>query len=88
MHKCKKPLYFYKGFLTLKLASLLLPKEKLQMKADSNDRRMMTDAVAWSTQPENKNAAALLSTQANPYLIAALLLLLLVERMIAYKRNQ
>jgi len=74
--------------LTIKLASLLLPKEELQKKADAKDRRMMADALAWSTQPESKHAAAMLSTQANPYLIVALMLLLFVERVIAYRRNQ
>ena len=50
---------------------------------------MVADAMAWSEQQGGKNAGAFLpSTQTNPYLIVALMLLLFVERMIAYKRNQ
>jgi len=59
------------------------------MKANTNDRRMMADALAWSTQQTGKNAGAFLpSNQTNPYLIVTLMLLLFAERTIAYKRNQ
>lgn len=74
---------------TLKLASLLLPKAELEKKAKTNDRRMVSDSVAWeAASGVSEPATSALSSSANPYLIVLLLVLLLVERMVAYKRNQ
>lgn len=75
--------------LTLKLASLLLPKAELEKKAKTNDRRMVSDSVAWAaTSGDSKAVASAPPGLANPYLILLLMALLLVERMVAYKRNQ
>ncbi len=75
--------------LTLKLASLLLPKAELEKKAEANDRRMISDSLAWAaTQGDSKALASTLPDSANPYLILLFLVLLFVERSVAYKRNQ
>lgn len=76
--------------VTLKLASLLIPREELQKKADSKDRRMISDSIAWaSAQTDNKNTIdGIVSENVNPYLIVFLLFLLFIERFVAYKRNQ
>lgn len=75
--------------LTLKLASLLLPKVELEKKAKANDRRMVSDSVAWAaTSGDFKTVVSALPNSANHYLIVLLMVLLLVERMVAYKRNQ
>ena len=75
--------------LTLKLASLLLPKAELEKKAKANDRRMISDSLAWAaTQGDSKALASTLPDSANPYLILLFLVLLFVERVVAYNRNQ
>ena len=75
--------------LTLKFASLILPKAELEKKAKANDRRMISDSLAWAaTQGDSKALASTLPDSANPYLIVLLMVLLLVERIVAYKRNQ
>ncbi len=76
--------------LTLKLASLLIPTKELQRVADSKDRRMLPDSIAWSVNVANNEniVHSSIPQPANPYLILLLLALLFVERMIAYQRNQ
>ncbi len=75
--------------LTLQLAELLVPKEQLQNIAKVNDRRMMPDAMAWTPQSnKTKIEASVFHEPADRYLVIVLLILLLTERIIAYKRNQ
>ena len=75
--------------LTLKLAALLIPSEEMEMKANTKDRRMISDSSAWATvQTDNKTIEAALVSEPNPYLIVIFLLVLFIERVVAYKRNQ
>ncbi len=73
--------------VTLQLAALLIPgKDLLDSIATRNDRRMLPDSIAWSAHQRVEAGLALES--ANPYLIVLFLVLLLIERIVAYKRNQ
>jgi hypothetical protein len=75
--------------LTLKLASLLISRKKSESKANLEDRRMISDSIAWAAvQTDNKNIEAAVVSEPNPYLIVLLLILLFIERVVAYKRNQ
>lgn len=74
--------------LTLNLASLLIAKEKLQDRANSNDRRMISDSIVWGAVQRESIKAGIDAQPANPYLILLLLALLIAERSVAYKRNQ
>jgi hypothetical protein len=75
--------------LTLKLASLLIPQDELRMKADSKDRRMIPDSSAWVVARDKENVkVGAVSGTAHPYLIVFLVILLFIERVVAYKRNQ
>jgi hypothetical protein len=75
--------------LTTQLATLLLPQENLQEKITSNDRRMVSDSLAWSHQEDAKKIQASIHQEhADRYLIILLITLLIIERIIAYKRNQ
>ena len=73
--------------VTLQLAALLIPgKDLLDSIATRNDRRMLPDSIAWRAHQRVEAGLALES--ANPYLIVLFLVLLLIERIVAYKRNQ
>jgi hypothetical protein len=75
--------------LTMQLAILLLPEKRLEQKISSLDRRMVSDSVAWSHLDGAKEIQASLQNEpANRNLIILLLALLIVERILAYKRNQ
>lgn len=73
--------------LTLQLAQLIIPSTQLQEIASKNDRRMMPDSLAWSSS-ESVKSAGFFTSSADRFLMICLLLLLLMERIIAYKRNQ
>lgn len=73
--------------LALQLAQLIIPSAKLQDIARKNDKRMMPDSLAWSSTYSIKSAGFLASS-ADRFLMSCLLLLLLIERITAYKRNQ
>jgi hypothetical protein len=73
--------------LTLQMASLWLPAKNEQAIAATNDQRVLSDSIAWP-QPPHEIEAATQKAAADQYLIIALLILLLTERVIAYRRNQ
>jgi len=75
--------------LTVQLATLLLAEENLEDKININDRRMVSDSLAWGNTKSGKEIQS--SIQYEPvdkYLIVLLLALLVIERVIAYQRNQ
>jgi hypothetical protein len=75
--------------LTLQLATIILPSEKLWDTSSQKDNRMLPDSVAWNKNITDEEKLATLPIQsASSYLIALLLLILLLERVIAYQRNQ
>jgi hypothetical protein len=75
--------------LTTHLATLMLSEKNLQEKISINDRRMLSDSLAWSRPEGGKDIQA-----ANQYqpacrnLIILLFALLIIERIIAYQKNQ
>jgi len=75
--------------LTMQLAILLLPEKNLEQKINRYDRRMVSDSLAWSHFGGAKEIQASIQHEpANRNLIILLLVLLIVERILAYKRNQ
>ena len=74
---------------TVKLAGLLLSSEKDWQATSANDRRMLVDESAWSTGDSDKTEKAPMIIQsADSYLLVLFLFALLVERLVAYYRNQ
>ncbi|HEU5291620.1 MAG TPA: BatA domain-containing protein [Cyclobacteriaceae bacterium] len=74
---------------TVQLASLLLPSIRDWDVAYSNDVRMLGDESIWSSSDTNDvGHATLLVQSADSYLLIAFLLILLIERLLAYYRNQ
>ncbi len=75
--------------LATQLATLLLPENNLLVMITGNDRRMVSDSLAWSPIENAKEIQASINgAPADQYLIILLLALLIIERMISYKRNQ
>ncbi|HEV8512964.1 MAG TPA: BatA domain-containing protein [Cyclobacteriaceae bacterium] len=75
--------------LTVQLATLLLTEEKVEGKINVIDRRMVSDSLAWSNNEGDKEIqASIQHVSADNYLIGLLLVLLIIERVIAYQRNQ
>jgi len=75
--------------LTMQLAVLLLLDKDLDEKLSTNDRRMLSDSSAWSRSGGgNEIQASVQTVSADKYLIILLLVLLFIERILAYKRNQ
>ncbi|HTH58309.1 MAG TPA: BatA domain-containing protein [Cyclobacteriaceae bacterium] len=73
--------------LTIELAHLIVPSRKQHEIARLNDRRAMPDALIRPALIQSKAANVITSSASSP-LIICLVLLLLVERIIAYRRNQ
>ncbi len=74
--------------LTLRLAELILPSNELHEIARANDRQVMPDSMAWSQVNSNAAQASILTSSADQYLIILLLFILVIERIIAFRRNQ
>jgi len=75
--------------LTVQLATLLLPEENLKDKISANDQRMVSDSLAWGNiNDEKKLQASIQYESADSYLIVLLLVLLVIERILAYQKNQ
>ncbi|CAN5590349.1 hypothetical protein BH10BAC4_BH10BAC4_24750 [soil metagenome] len=75
--------------LTLLIAHLLVPgREALEQIADSKDRRMISDSIAWTASSEYENIAPYTTAPKNSSLILLFLAILVVERFVAYSRNQ
>ncbi len=74
---------------TVNLAATLTQTETMIKFAAENDNRMLPDSIAWrnSGLPE-KGSETLQLNSAESYLLALLLLTLLIERILAYQRNQ
>ena len=75
--------------LTMQLAILLLSENTLQDKITMNERRMIPDSLAWS-RPEvgMEIQTSIREKPVDDYLIIFLVVLLLIERVIAYQKNQ
>ncbi len=76
--------------LALQLASILLPKDEALQRANELDRRALPEKELWSSAPLGiANTMVLTGTSsAVPYLLGLILVVLLTERIIAFKRNQ
>jgi hypothetical protein len=74
--------------LTLRLAELLISSKQLHEISEEKDRRMMPDSMAWSQADSGKTHTSNSSTSADQFLVALLVVLLLIERILAFKRNQ
>jgi hypothetical protein len=74
---------------TVKLAALLLCSENDWAVANQNDKRMISDQSAWSNNDsERTEHASMIVQSADSYLLILFLLTLLIERTLAYYRNQ
>lgn len=75
--------------LTVQLASLLLASESVEKEVQRNDVRTLPDSIVWKehTQPESKSNSAIW-IDADSYLLYILLLLIIIERIMAYQRKQ
>jgi hypothetical protein len=75
--------------LTVKLASLLLSSDKDSETASQNDKRILSDESVWSKSNSAGSSNDSLHVQsADSYLLILFLLTLLIERVLAYYRNQ
>ncbi len=75
--------------LPIQLATLLIPSEKRWKVAAQKDSRMLPDSSAWDdTDLKERNLASLTTQSVESYLLALLLITLLIERILAYNRNQ
>lgn len=79
-----------KNNLTALLATLFLSEKKFEDKIMAKDRRMVSDSLVWRHQTvEGKEIQAAMHNQpADRFLIILLLVLLLTERIVAYRKNQ
>lgn len=73
--------------LTLQLANLIIPSKKLLEIVRVKDVRTMPDSIAWSADKDQASVGAVTS-EANRILIICLVVLLIIERVTAYQRNQ
>lgn len=73
--------------LAMQLARLILPKHDSEMVA-RNDRRTLSDSLAWRHSEDVKDIRASIDVPADPYLIVLLITLFVAERILAYKRRQ
>ncbi len=76
--------------LALQLASILLPKDKAQQRANEFDRRALPEKELWSSADVkgNDDLATASTSNVMQYLVALILISLLIERIVAFKRNQ
>jgi hypothetical protein len=73
--------------ISIVLASILLPEKE---EAHANDRRVLAESMMWSvgTKTTSGISGSTPATSLAPYLAVLILLTLLTERWVAYKRNQ
>ncbi len=74
--------------LSLQLASLLINEKEKWNKISFYDRRVLPDSIFLTGNTFAKNKSATLLPPINQWLLAALLLILFIERFISYQRNQ
>lgn len=73
--------------LMIELARILIPSEKFQTIARHNDRRMMPDQMLWLPASDS-DISEDQQEPATIYLWIVLIVLLIIERLVAYQRNQ
>lgn len=75
--------------LTVQLASFLLASESMEQEVQRHDARTIPDSFAWrqNTQQEDKVNSGIWQG-ADSYLLYILLLLIVIERIVAYQRKQ
>lgn len=75
--------------LSVKIASIIIPSNYYRALALKKDQRMIHNSEAWSKQTADKNRITTQSLQsADSYLILLFLITLLIERLLAYNKNQ
>ena len=75
--------------LTVQLASLLLASESVEQEVQRNDVRTVPDSFAWRQHAQQESKASSGIWQgADSYLLYLLLLLMVIERVVAYQRKQ
>jgi hypothetical protein len=73
--------------LTLRIASLIIPND--HSLATEKDKRMVPDSIAWSNNDEGGIHSSIpFTTTADSSIITIFLVILLIERMLAYYKNQ
>jgi hypothetical protein len=75
--------------LALNLCSILLNRKSIQQRADSLDQTIQPEELLWSQNENNTSLAAIniADNQSAPYLLVAIAILLISERLLASKRN-
>lgn len=73
--------------LMVQLAGVMIPEKKFQAIARQNDRRMMPDQMLWLPAPDTEIAREV-QVSTTTYLWILLIVLLIMERFVAYHRNQ
>ncbi len=76
--------------LALRLASILFPKDEAQQRANELDRRALPEKELWSSTDVKGKEDLVTTSTSNviQYLVALILISLLIERIVAFKRNQ
>jgi len=76
--------------LALQLIGLIYPAKEIQRIAEGKDQRTLPEQLTWSNAGSASTAGVNLAgfSPLDEYLIVLLVMLLIIERVIAYKRNQ
>jgi hypothetical protein len=75
--------------LSLNLANVLLKEDLIQARADSLDQTIQPEKLLWSGDKSNISSASIrvANNQSDQYLLVVIIALLIIERLIASKRN-
>jgi len=76
------------GNLTLRLATLLIDEKVKWSQIAEHDRRTLPDSILFAGKSQPTKVEAGVVPPVNKYLILLLILILLIERLVAYHRNQ
>jgi len=77
--------------LIIKLASILLSKEESERRTFEFDRRVQPEKMLWSPEEQSSTTKIIANTNTNSFtqfLVILMLISLVAERLIAFKRNQ
>lgn len=75
--------------LTIQLAKLLIDEQEKWNRVSRYDRRILSDSILFSgTQSNTTKVSATLTPPINKYIMLLFLIILMIERAIAYQRNQ
>lgn len=78
--------------LSVSLAEIIIPdRNELEGVASEHDRRLLSDSLAWSsneTNTDRSNQAGIATNSSEPFLLIAFLIVLMSERLLAYRRKQ